>query len=384
MDVARQALDRMQQVLPQEGFIPLHEPTFGGAETELLIKCVESTFVSSVGAYVDEFERRLAEFTGAARAVAVVNGTAALQVALDVCGVERGDEVLMPALTFVATANAASYLGAVPHFVDSEEHTFGVDPVRLREHLVSAAEVRDGVCLNRSTGRPIRALVPVHVFGHPCDVEALAEVCDDYSITLVEDAAESLGSWRDGTHTGRFGRCSAVSFNGNKIITTGGGGAVLTNDEALADRIRHLTTTAKVPHKWEYRHDAAGYNFRMPNINAALGCAQMDQLEGFIAAKRTLAERYAQAFDGLDGVRFVTEPAGCRSNYWLNAVLLEGDAVATREAILETTNAAGYMTRPAWQLMHRLPMYEACPRMELPVAERLEAGVINLPSGAGL
>lgn len=376
-------VEALQSVLG-EGPVALHEPRFQGNEQRYVQDCVESTFVSSVGAYVDRFERELAEYTGTRRAVAVVNGTAALQVALRLAGVQAGDEVIVPALTFVATANAVHYLGAIPHFGDSSEETLGLDPEALDDWLAHTAERTAEGPRNRHTGRPIRAVVPMHTFGHPCDLDGLTAVAHDYGLALVEDAAESLGSRYHGRHTGTFGLLGALSFNGNKVITTGGGGAILTDDESLADHAKHLTTTAKQPHRWEYVHDEIGYNFRMPNLNAALGCAQLEQLPDFLVAKRHLAERYLEAFVGVEGVRLLQEPAGTESNYWLQALLLDESMVEQRDRLLEVTNDAGLMTRPAWTLMHRLAPYRDCPRGPVPVAESLARRIINLPSSAGL
>lgn len=362
----------------------LHEPLFNGNEREYLTECIDSSYVSSVGKFVDRFERELADFTGAGRAVAVVNGTAALQVALQLAGVEAGDEVLVPALTFVATANAVHYLGATPHFVGSSPETLGLDPNALKDWLKHIGERTLEGTRNRETGRRIRAMVPVHTFGHPCDIDGLLALAQDYQLQLVEDAAESLGSYYHGRHTGTFGLLGTLSFNGNKTITTGGGGAILTNDERLADHAKHLTTTAKKPHRWEYVHDEVGYNFRMPNLNAALGCAQLEQLPDFLASKRRLTEKYLQAFSDLPQIRFMTEPAGCQSNYWLQTLILDEAIADQRDAILEATNDAGLMTRPAWKLMHHLPAYQQCPRAPLPFAESLARRIINIPSSAGL
>jgi len=367
-----------------EGNFPLHEPRFAGNEQNYVQECIASTYVSSVGAYVDRFERELAAYTGARRAVAVVNGTAALQVALQLTGVQVNDEVIVPALTFVATANAVQYLGAVPHLADSEEATLGLDPRALRDWLKSVAEPAGDAYRNRQTGRRLRALVPMHTFGHPCDLEGLLAVAHDYRLPLVEDAAESLGSRYQSQHAGTFGLLGTLSFNGNKIITTGGGGAILTNDERLADHAKHLTTTAKLPHRWDYVHDEVGYNFRMPNLNAALGCAQLEQLPEFLASKRRLFERYQAALVEIDGVRLMQEPFGCESNYWLQTLVLSGAIADQRDGILQATNDAGLMTRPAWRLMHQLAPYQECPRAPLPVAESLAQRLINLPSSAGL
>lgn len=379
-------LGALQSVLPSEDapFIPLHEPSFHGNEWAYVKECLDTGWVSSVGKFVDRFEEELAAYTGVKRAVAVVNGTAALHVCLLLAGVKAGDEILMPALTFIATANAASYCGAVPHFIDVEERTLGIDPARLATYLEKIGEKHDSVCINRTTGRRIAALVPMHTFGHPVDLDPLLAVCQNFSIPLIEDAAESLGSYYKGRHTGQWGMLSALSFNGNKTITTGGGGAILTNDEDLGRLAKHITTTAKIPHRWEFHHDMIGFNYRMPNINAALGCAQLEQLPGFLAAKRQLAERYCQAFAGLGGIRFFTEPANSQSNYWLNTLLLDEEFAGYRDALLAATNDAGIMTRPAWTLMHKLPIFAECPKINLPVAESLERRLINIPSSAML
>jgi len=379
--LVRQIIDAIQSVVGA-GPATLHEPRFAGNEWDYVKECLDSTYVSSVGKFVDRFEADLAAYTGAKYAVAVVNGTAALHVALRLAGVQQDDEVLIPALTFVATANAVSYCGATPHFVDSDERTLGLDPKALREYLQSITEIRDGLCVNRVTGRVIRALVPMHTFGHPVDVEGVLAVARDFHLMLVEDAAESMGSFYHGCHTGTFGLMGTLSFNGNKTITTGGGGAILTNDVELARHARHLTITAKVTHRWNYVHDEIGYNYRMPNINAALGCAQLEQLPDFLAAKRSLFERYQAAFAGVPHARIVEEPDGCRSNYWLQALLLDESAACQRDAILNATNDAGLMTRPPWMPMHKLTPYLECPKMELPVAESLERRLINLPSSA--
>lgn len=384
MNVADAIVDVFKALLPEGGFKPLHEPTFAGNEWTYVKETIDTGWVSTAGKYVNDFEVRLQEYTGARRAIAVANGTAALHVALLLAGVERDTEVIMPALTFAATAAAAAYIGAVPHFADSEYATLGMDPDKLAAHLDAVAERRGNATYNRQTGRRIAAVVPMHTFGHPVRLDELCAVCEKWGIVMVEDSAESLGSFYKGRHTGLFGRLGILSFNGNKTITTGGGGAILTNDDALGDLAKHITTTAKLPHKWEYVHDMVGFNYRMPNLNAALGCAQMEQLPGFLQKKRTLAERYIKAFAGVAGVSFAAEPADCVSNYWLNAILLDRPDMALREDILEKTNAAGFMTRPAWRLMNRLPMYAGAPRMDLSVADDIEARLINIPSGAGL
>ena len=364
--------------------LALHEPEFAGREWDYVKDCIDTGWVSSVGAYVDRFERDLAAYTGVTHAVATSNGTSALHICLILAGVRPGDEVLLPTLTFIATANAVTYAGAVPHFVDSEAVSLGVDAARLEAHLVVQAELVGGVCINRVSRAPIRALVVMHVFGHPADLNALDAVARRWHLVLIEDAAESLGSTYRGRHTGHVGQVSALSFNGNKVVTTGGGGAVLTNDPVLGKRAKHLTTTARVPHRWSFLHDEVGYNYRLPNLNAALGCAQLERLPGMVERKRRLAARYDAAFAAVPGLRFLREPAGTTSNYWLNAIVLDRAEVGVRDELLARLNDAGYMSRPVWTLMHRLPMYATCPRAELGVAEQMEARVINLPSSAKL
>ncbi|MCR6523198.1 LegC family aminotransferase [Lysinibacillus capsici] len=361
-------------------FVPLHEPTFNEKEVEYVSDCIETGWVSSVGAYVTRFEEDLAKFVGVKRAVAVVNGTASLHIALKAVGVEAQDEVLMPSLTFIATANAVSYLQAVPHFVDVNEETLGVDPVKLEQYLVQIGEMRGGVLFNKQTNRRIKALVPMHTFGHPCMMDELVAICEKYHIVLVEDAAESLGSYYKGKHTGTFGKVSAMSFNGNKIMTTGGGGAILTDDEELANYMKHITTTAKVPHKWEFVHDEIGYNYRMPNINAALGCAQLEKLRIFIEQKRSLTNFYDKLVATIDGVRLMKEPVHTSSNYWLQTIVL--DETYKRDEVLQLLNDEGIMSRPIWTPMHELGMYKGCPRMDLMVTEKLKRKVINIPSTA--
>lgn len=377
-------VNTLQSILPAQDNIPLHEPHFGGNEWEYVKDCLDSGWVSSVGDYVNRFEQMLCDYTGSSYAVAAVNGTAALHICLLLAGVKAGDEVLVPALTFVATANAVTYCNAIPHFVDVEERTLGLDPNKLKDYLKEISEFRGNVCYNRFTGRPIRAVVPMHTFGHPVDLDPLQELCERYNLVMVEDAAESLGSLYKGQHTGTSGLVSSLSFNGNKTITTGGGGAILTSSETIAKLARHMTTQAKTPHKWEFNHDMVGYNYRMPNINAALGCAQLEQLPGFIKKKRVLAQRYEVAFQDVPGVRFFTEADFAQSNYWLNVLLLDRELSSDRDNLLEFTNDAGIMTRPLWTLMHKLVMYQDCPRMDLSVAEDLESRIINIPSSAKL
>jgi len=366
------------------GPVVLHEPSFSGNEWRYLKECLDSTFVSSVGKFVDRFEADLAAYAGAKHAVAVVNGTAALHIALKLADVKTDDEVLIPALTFVATANAVTYCGATPHLVDSEARTLGVDAAKLRDYLVSHTEQRANQCVNRATGRVIRAIVPMHVFGHPVDLDGLLALAHDFKLALVEDAAESLGSYYHGQHTGIFGLMGTLSFNGNKTITTGGGGAILTNNPELARHAKHLTTTAKLPHAWEYRHDEIGYNYRMPNLNAALGCAQLEQVPTMLAAKRKLFQRYQVAFAPMQGVKLMEEPEQCQSNYWLQTLLLDAEQADQRDHILKATNEAGLMTRPAWTPMHELTPFKDCPRMDLAVAQSLAQRLINIPSSSGL
>jgi perosamine synthetase len=363
----------------------LHQPLFAGNESKYVQQCIDTGWVSSAGAFVTEFERKLAAFTGARHAIAAVNGTAALHIALLLAGVERNSEVLMPSLTFVATANAAAYCGAVPHLCDVDDRTLGLEVAKLGSHLAAIAERRGADCVNRRTGRRIAAIVPMHTFGHPVDLTGLLELSRQWNVPIVEDAAESLGSYYNGRHTGTFGRLGILSFNGNKIVTTGAGGAILTDDDALAARARHLTTTAKTPHAWEYVHDEVSYNYRMPNLNAALGCAQLEKLPEFLRRKRELARRYVEAFSDLPQVMVFTEPAGSTSNYWLNALLLPpGTDLATRDAVLTALNKANLQSRPIWRPMHLLAMYEECPRMDLSATEDLMNRVVNVPSSAGL
>lgn len=360
--------------------VSLHEPQFRGKEWEYVKETIDSGWVSSAGKYVDEFERRLAEICDVPYAVATMNGTAALHVCLMAAGVGANDEVLMPALTFVATANAISYCGAIPNFCDSEPETLGIDPGKLDEYLKSNAEVVQGQCRNRTTGRRIAAVVPMHAFGHPTDMDALAEVAARWDINLIEDAAESLGSRYKGHPVGQHGMVSALSFNGNKIVTTGGGGAVLTHDPELARAIKHLTTTSKQPHKWAFLHDQVGYNYRLPNINAALGCAQLERLDEFVAAKRALAARYIAAFQDVDGASVFQDRSDCESNYWLVTMMLDRPDPALRDQFLEACHARGLLCRPVWTGMHRLPMFQNCPRDDLSQMEALEGRIINLPS----
>lgn len=379
-EISKDIINALKSVWGDNGQVPLHAPTFGGNEQKYVQDTIDSTFVSSVGQYVDRFEEMIEDYTGIKRAVAVVNGTSALHMALLLVGVSPEDEVLIPALTFVATANAVSYCGAVPHFVDIEEKTLGMDTNKLDDYLKDIVSMDQGIPVNRNTGRPIRAVVPMHTFGHPVKMDVLLETAEKYKIQVVEDAAESLGSFYHGRHTGSFGKVSILSFNGNKIVTTGGGGAIVTNDTKLADQAKYLTTTAKRPHKWEYFHDQIGYNYRLPNLNAALGCAQMEQLSGFVQKKRALAEKYEQVLSKINGVRFFKEPEHAKSNYWFNTLILDEENTHIRDDLLDALNQSGFMARPAWSLMQQLPMFAQAPRMNLENALDLEMRLINIPS----
>jgi perosamine synthetase len=362
--------------------VSLHEPLFSGNEWPYVKECIDTAWVSSVGKYVDRFECDLADFTGARYAIATSNGTSALHISYLLAGIKPGDEVLVPTLTFVATTNALSYCGAIPHFIDAEPDHLGVDPFVLDVYLSEVTDQKNGECFNRLSGRPIRALCVMHTLGHPVDLDPLEQLCQKYNLILLEDAAEALGSYYKGVHVGHRGKLGALSFNGNKIITTGGGGAILTNDERLAKRAKHLTTTAKVPHPWLFQHDEVGYNYRLPNLNAALGCAQLEKMSVFLEAKRTLAQRYEKAFSVCPDARFLKEPVYAKSNYWLNAILLNDEN--NRDHTLRALNDAGIASRPLWNLQHTLPMYRDCPRMPLSVAEKLQKILVKIPSSVKL
>ena len=358
--------------------VPLSVPKFIGNEKKYLEECIDTTFVSSVGQFVDRFEKDMAAYTGAKRAVVCVSGTNALHMAMMLAGVERDDEVLTQALTFIATCNAISYIGAHPVFLDVDKTTMGLSPDAVKEWLTKNAEIKNGQCYDKQTGRRVKACVPMHTFGHPVRIEELAAVCAEWHIELVEDAAESIGSKYKGIHTGLFGKVGALSFNGNKTITTGGGGMLLFMDEELGALAKHLTTQAKVPHRWEFRHDHIGYNYRMPNINAALGCAQLEHLDEYIADKRETAKAYAEYFKDNDGITFFTEPENAFSNYWLNVVILPDHE--RQLAFLQETNDNGVMTRPIWELMTRLPMFEHCQHDSLENTVWFADRVVNIPS----
>lgn len=366
-----------EQFNEKEAFIPLHAPVFIGNEKAYLAACIDSTFVSSVGKFVDEFEAKISAYTGAGHAVAVVNGTSGLHIALHVLEVGPGDLVLTQPLTFVATCNAIAYTGAAPIFVDVDEDTMGLSPSALKTFLETECALVNGVCQHQATGKAVKACVPMHTFGFPCRIQEIVAICEAWNIPVVEDAAESLGSSIGTQHTGTFGTLGVFSFNGNKIATAGGGGAVITKDEALAKRIKHLTTTAKQPHKWAYRHEEIGFNYRMPNVNAALAVAQLESLPQFLENKRALASQYKAFFEN-QSINFVWEQEGTRANFWLNTVLLK-DA-EEKEAFLEATNSQGVMTRPIWDLMNSLPQYANSIVGDLTVATDLASRVVNIPS----
>lgn len=371
-------IDYIRQVYnAPEGFVPLHAPYFGGNEKKYLADTIDSTFVSSVGAYVNRFEDMMAEITGAKYAVATTNGTVALQLALVVAGVKAGDEVITQPLTFIATANAIAHTNATPVFVDVDKDTMGMSPGALESFLEENATVKNGAAYNKTTGKRIAACIPMHTFGFPCRIDRIAEICSRWHIALVEDAAESLGSYYNGQHTGTFGLLGTFSFNGNKTVTCGGGGAIVTNDEALAKHAKHISTTAKIPHPWEFAHDEIGYNFRLPNLNAALACAQLEQLDVILENKRATAALYNEYFKATD-IGFVSEMEGSKANYWLNCVVLNG--IEERNAFLEATNGAAVMTRPIWKLTNKLDIYKHCQCGDLSNSLWLEDRIVNIPS----
>lgn len=361
-----------------KGPIYLHEPRFFGREREYILDAIDSTFVSSVGEYVNRFEKMMTEIAGTKYAIAVVNGTAALHMALKLVNVSRNSEVIIQPLTFVATANAISYEGAIPHFVDVSKDTLGLCPIALRERLEEIAVIKDSVCYNKITGNKISACVPMHTFGFPCEMDEIKTICDSYHIPLIEDAAESIGTQYKDQHTGSFGAVGIFSFNGNKTVTCGGGGAIVTNDENIAKRAKHITTQAKIPHKWEYAHDEVGYNYRLPNLNAALACAQLEQLDIYIKNKRDTAETYAKAIEGFSSFKYIKEPKLSVSNYWLNAIQLKNRK--ERNFFLEHANENGIMCRPIWTLLNKLEMFKDCPKGNLSNSQYLEDTIVNLPS----
>jgi len=369
----------IQETYKIKSFIPLHEPRFVGNEKKYLNECIDSTFVSSVGKFVDEFEEKIANYTGAKYAIATSNGTSALHISLLLADVDQNSEVITQPLTFVATCNAISYCGAQPIFLDVDKDTMGLSPSALKNFLENNTTVKSQQCINNKTGKVIKACMPMHTFGHPCRIDEIKEICDKYHVFLIEDAAESVGSIYKGKHTGTFGQVGVMSFNGNKIITAGGGGCIVTNDKALAKKAKHLTTTSKVPHKWNFNHDMVGYNYRMPNLNAALLVAQLENLDNFISSKRKLANVYEAFFNSTNYV-FVKEPMDSKSNYWLNSILLKNKQ--QRDEFLDETNSSGIMTRPIWTLMNKLPMFKDAQCGDLKNSEWLEDRVANIPSSA--
>lgn len=372
-------IDFIRGLYKSPEFIPLHEPKFIGNEKEYVIDCINSTFVSSVGKYVDRFEQKVADYTGARYAIATVNGTAALHIALKLAGVDQSDEVITQPLSFIATCNAITYCGAKPVFVDVDRDTLGMSPDSLHSFLSTNTVQTSAGCINKTTCRKVSAVVPMHTFGHPCRIDEIAKICEEFGIPLVEDSAESLGSFYQGRHTGTFGKFAAFSFNGNKTITTGGGGMIVTDDAVLAKHAKHITTTSKQPHPYEFSHDEIGYNYRLPNINAALGCAQMESLPRLLESKRAIASAYAEFFSA-SNITFVEEPVQASSNYWLNAIILEDKQA--RDVCLKELNEAGVMARPVWRLMNELSMFNDCQSFELSNAQWLEERVVNIPSSA--
>jgi perosamine synthetase len=371
--------DFIRSIYKTDTFIPLHEPRFKGNEKKYLNECIDSTFVSSVGKFVDRLELEIAKYTGAKYAIATSNGTSALHISLIISGVKSGHEIITQPLTFVATCNAINYCNAKPIFIDVDKDTMGMSPLALEKFLKENAKVQDQQCINKISGKIIKACMPMHTFGHPCRIDDIQKICKKWCITLVEDSAESLGSFYNGQHTGTFGELGVLSFNGNKIITSGGGGCILTNNEELAKKARHITTTAKVPHKWDYTHDIVGYNYRMPNLNAALLVAQLEQINIFLKSKRLLAKSYEMFFEK-SKIHFVSEPENSKSNYWLNSIVLED--LNKRNLFLEETNLQGIMTRPIWTLMNKLPMFQEAQCGNLTNAEWLADRVVNISSSA--
>ncbi len=369
---------------PDAQRIALHEPKFEGNEWQYVKECLDTGWVSTVGHYVDKFEHDLAEYTGAAYAIATTSCTAALHICYLLAGIQPGDEVLVPTVTFIGTINPLLYCGATPHFIDAEARSLGIDPIVLDDYLHEIVEIKSGVSMNRRTGRPITALCVMHTLGHPVDLDPIEALCEKYHLILLEDAAEALGSSYKGKHVGHRGLLGALSFNGNKIITTGGGGVILTNHSELAKRAKHITTTAKLPHAWAFHHDQVGYNYRLPNLNAAVGCAQLERLPKFLQKKRILANHYADVFSDVSGVSVLQEPEYAASNYWLNAILLDETQEAKRDAILQLLNHNAIMVRPLWELQHTHSMFQHFPKMPTPIAERMMNRLITIPSSAHL
>ena len=368
-----------------QSFLPLHSPNFSSVDKDFVFDCLESSFVSSVGAYVDKFERQICDFTGAKFAVATVNGTAALSLALLCAGTKRGEEVFVPSLSFIATANAVSHIGAIPHFVDIEDESLGMDPLALRAHITNTCEIKNGKLTNKRTGKIISAVIPMHCFGHPCNIFELNDLAEEFKLNVIEDAAEALGSFVGDTHVGMIGKASIFSFNGNKILTTGGGGMIVTNDESIYLKARHLSTTAKITHPFNYEHDEIGFNYRMPNLNAALGCAQILSLKNKIRNKRKLYQKYKKAFAKISDLYLLGEPKKCYSNYWLQTVILSGEISSeTRDEIIRNAANAGFMCRPAWGLLHEQAPYKKNPQSSMNVSSSIVRRILNIPSSAWL
>ncbi len=376
----KQVCEYIRSVFQTEEFIPLHEPNFKGNEEKYVLETIRSTFVSSVGKFVDDFELKMQEYTGAGKAVAVVNGTSGLHLALCVLGVEKDHEVLTQSLSFVATTNAIHYTGAKPVFIDVERSTLGMSAEKLAIFFKEKTIQQNGVCINKNSGRIIKACVPMHTFGFPCEIDKIYELCKSNNVVLIEDSAESIGSFYKGKHTGTFGDAGVFSFNGNKTITSGGGGLIVFKDEILGERAKFLSTTAKEPHKWEFQHNELGFNYRMPNINAALALAQLERLPEILKLKRELSQKYISFFKNIDSVDFVQEPLGSESNYWLNVVVLQNRK--EQEAFLKETNENGIMTRPVWNLLHSLPMNKDCESDDLSNSIELRDRLVNIPSSA--
>jgi perosamine synthetase len=370
-------IEKVRDEFMTDKFIPLHEPRFIGNEKIYINDAIDSTFVSSVGKYVDQFENTIKLLTGSKFAIATVNGTSALHIALLLTGTTSNCEVITQPISFVATCNAISYTGAIPVFVDVDLDTMGLSPIKLRDFLEKNTIIKDGICINKLTGRKITACVPMHTFGFPCRIREICEICSQFLIHVVEDSAESLGSYLENQHTGTFGLFGVFSLNGNKTVTSGGGGVIVTNNEYLAKKAKHITTTAKVPHKWEYFHDEIGFNYRMPNLNAALACAQLENLEKFILNKRELADSY-KVFFKESSIKFICEMENTRANYWLMTILLQDRT--KRDDFLNFTNSNGIMTRPIWTLMHKLPMFNKCQVHSTKNSEYLEERIVNIPS----
>ena len=382
-DLSKDIIQSIKEFIKKDS-LSLHEPSFIGNEIKYLYECIKTNYVSTAGKFVDDFAFKIKNFTKAKYVVPVINGTSGIHISLLISGVERNDEVIIPSMTFAATANAICYCSAIPHFVDNEENNLGIDPYNLRKHLEEISSIRNGKLVNKKTDRVMKAIMPMHTFGHPSKLTELKKIAEEFNLILIEDAAESFGSFYNHKHTGTFGIAGIISFNGNKTITTGGGGAILTNNEEFAIRAKHLTSTAKLDHKWDFIHNEVGYNYRMPNINAALGCAQIEKINITLKKKRRLFQVYKKAFNGISGIELFKEPSNCQSNYWLQTILLKKPSIKTRNKILLATNDVGIRTRPVWKLLHKLKHFKNAPRASLKTSEYLEQKIINLPSSSFL